>query len=195
MVTARTIRRKLVSNMHHQTTSRYSRHVRPRLHHTSDSSDLIKSSNPLSALGVDSASPFPRRFSLLSPISPLSLADRVSPGTPVANGQLPRSAGPIRTKPALEKGLKLVANLYGPVPPLKSPKSGGLKRIAALIAAETTQEVKKPKEFQSFTLLDLEDFEKTSKKRLRRQANRSLPSLPRIIKFKITPASPRGSLD
>ena len=154
-------------------------------------SDFTKSSS--GTLGVDSTPQFPRRFSLLSPISPLPRPDRVSPVSPGAGGLLPRSPGPIRTKPALDKGLKLVANLYGPVPPFYSPQASGVNKIAALIAAETIQEVKKPKEFRSFTLLDLQNFEKIDKKRLRRQANRSLPSLPSVIRLKITPASPRDS--
>lgn len=106
-----------------------------------------------------------------------------------------RSPGPIRTKPGLEKGLKLVTSLYGPVPPLYSPQTTEIRTIPAVIPAKPIQEVTKTKEFRSSTLLDLQNFEKISKKRLRCQSNRSLPSLQSAIKLKYTSAARRDSVN
>lgn len=187
------------NNMHHQSfhiQPRYSRPCKARSQLKSSSSQYAKSSELSQTAQIDISLLSSRRFSLLSPISP---KPRTFPAesTPIeTDAKFQMSPDRMKGKQTLEKGLKLVTDLYGPVPQLRCRHKNALKQMAMVLAAETAQGARETnvKEALSATLLNLQDFESQDKQAKRRKANMSLPNLTSLIKLKITPASPRCKL-
>jgi len=179
--------------MHHQSfhiQPRYSRpcKVRGQLVSPAKSSDLSK------PFLLDTPLLLSRRFSLLSPISPKPRISTAESTTTEPDAKFQMSPDRMNGKQTLEKGLRLVADLYGPAPQMHCHRKNALKKV--LRAVETAQGVRRTtgKDALSATLLDLQDFESQNKRGKRREANMSLPNLTSLIKLKATPASPRCRL-